>query len=76
MKRKASVLNIFRTWDKELFPLSEEGIGHQKHAQDQTTSDVMASLNDDEEEPEADEGGEWAVAQGENYHERMHIMVL
>jgi len=38
--------------------LSEEGIGHQKHPQDQTTSDVMASLNEDEEEPEGDEGGE------------------
>ena len=49
---KTSIMNIFCQWDKALFPLSEHGIGHQTKKQDNSTRNVMAELDNDEEEPE------------------------
>ena len=45
-------MNIFHQWDETLFPLSEYGIGHQTKKQDNSTKNVMAELDNDEEEPE------------------------
>ena len=49
---KTSIMNIFHQWAEALFPLSEHCIGCQTNKQDTSTKNVMAELDNDEEEPE------------------------
>jgi hypothetical protein len=55
-KRKKTVLDLFRLWDKEFFPASETSLGGKQKGNGDDAEDghrdALAALNNDEDEVE------------------------
>jgi hypothetical protein len=58
-KKKPSILNIFRVWDRKFYPNSEDGLAHSVDPNDEGAEGRRAALEEmNAEEPEDDSGGE------------------
>jgi len=52
-KKKRSILNVFRQWNRVIFPNSDSGMaGHEQDAGAGNLKRAMRMLEDDEDEPE------------------------
>jgi hypothetical protein len=58
-KKKKSILNVFREWDRIIFPNSDSGmVSHDQDTRDGNRKRAITMLEDDEDENEAEENGD------------------